>query len=522
MAAYAGPFPGNTGTETVKKKVSDTTLGGRKYITESRNYYKGFSASNDEEFKDAANAAFKSEAIETREIPSGHIRKLEYASHDRLLRVTFYNGAVVIYRDIASALAGELLKLAETGATMRDRKGAERHLLGIRFWELIRIKHHRYGSAKPFLYQKHSSYKYINSNKRYLIQINRDNYDAIAKFYRGNGTLNMPTNTDLGSFIESPFSEQELIAMANGAKITDDYKLDGDIYDAKHRGKISQLPTDFADNDDYNDGSSTSDDIEYDAQGNKVEYGPSAADYGYAPSAEDVVLSQEAAREAARNGTSNSPSASDNVDADSELELLRSKLSDARRKFTADYTTKKRIEYSNKVNDKMAELMSTGAFDDISESKLRSNVYKLYGLEGKLLKKVDDLTEHAYRRNGRINELIEGGYINKEDVTKLRELEKKSNMNKTAGGVMRHVWTANELINMGGQGPTAVKPEHRPAYINILRECVNEGSFEKALRFLKDTQGDTYRYDTKTHAYKHVKDTHYADEWDTWTWGPGA
>lgn len=71
----------------------------------------------------------------------GHIIGLDYSPAAQLLKVKFKSGSIVVYFRVPSTVAGELLHFARTGQTMMSQKtGEERHVLGIRFWDLIRIR----------------------------------------------------------------------------------------------------------------------------------------------------------------------------------------------------------------------------------------------------------------------------------------------------------------------------------------------------------------------------------------------
>lgn len=88
---------------------------------------------------------------------TGHIIKLEYAVMYKILRVTFKKpskgGQVVAYMNVPSPVAGELLYLAESNQTqISASSGTLRHVLGMRFWDLIRIRGTIHGSRYPFEY----------------------------------------------------------------------------------------------------------------------------------------------------------------------------------------------------------------------------------------------------------------------------------------------------------------------------------------------------------------------------------
>ncbi len=88
---------------------------------------------------------------------TGHIIKLEYAVLYKVLRVTFRkpskSGQVVAYLNVPAPVAGELLYLAESNQTqVSASSGTLRHVLGIRFWDLIRIRGTIHGTRYPFNY----------------------------------------------------------------------------------------------------------------------------------------------------------------------------------------------------------------------------------------------------------------------------------------------------------------------------------------------------------------------------------
>lgn len=88
---------------------------------------------------------------------TGHIIKLEYAEMYKILRVTFKkpskDGQVVAYMNVPAPVAGELLYLAEANPTqVSATNGSIRHVLGMRFWDLVRIRGTIHGTRYPFKY----------------------------------------------------------------------------------------------------------------------------------------------------------------------------------------------------------------------------------------------------------------------------------------------------------------------------------------------------------------------------------
>lgn len=79
----------------------------------------------------------------------GHIALLEYSPWYQILRVTFTNnGSVVAFFRVPKLVAGTLMSLAQSKATRHDG----RHVLGIYFWDLVRIRGTVHGSRYKFEY----------------------------------------------------------------------------------------------------------------------------------------------------------------------------------------------------------------------------------------------------------------------------------------------------------------------------------------------------------------------------------
>ena len=90
----------------------------------------------------------------------GHILYLEYNSDTQIARITFWDNSVVIYFRVPRQVFGELYTLAvsKTKAT-HTFNGSERHELGVRFWDLIRIRGSKHGSRYRFVYTSESGYE---------------------------------------------------------------------------------------------------------------------------------------------------------------------------------------------------------------------------------------------------------------------------------------------------------------------------------------------------------------------------
>lgn len=85
----------------------------------------------------------------------GHIKFLEYKSYNGkfFLRVTFWDDKACVYINVPTAVAGQLKYLAESKNETYSAVGnGKRHVLGMRFWDLIRVRGTIHGSRYSFRY----------------------------------------------------------------------------------------------------------------------------------------------------------------------------------------------------------------------------------------------------------------------------------------------------------------------------------------------------------------------------------
>ena len=135
----------------------------------------------------------------------GHIAKIEYAKMQQVLRVTFVNnGSICVFFRVPSAVAATLMSHAESGATgVSKADGTTRHLLGMEFWDLVRIRGQIHGSRYPFEYLSRNRYKLTGSNRRYRVTLSDENIKLIlGKKYYGR-------ELKPGETIETVLSEEE-------------------------------------------------------------------------------------------------------------------------------------------------------------------------------------------------------------------------------------------------------------------------------------------------------------------------
>lgn len=118
----------------------------------------------------------------------GHITLLEYAmenDHTRtgILRVSFLNGDVCLFFNVPPAVYGTLKHHAVHKSTAGSYRShgeiRQRHLLGVEFWNLVRIRGHRYGAKFPFSYEHKAEGKIVRHGNRRIVTLTPDIAQAI-------------------------------------------------------------------------------------------------------------------------------------------------------------------------------------------------------------------------------------------------------------------------------------------------------------------------------------------------------
>lgn len=194
--------------ESVEYWVADTDLGVPLGFNEAMGSLlpQEFDATNDKSVFDTIEKSFstyKHKSVDG----CGHIAKVEYATYSQILRVTFNQGEqrVCCFFKVPSTVAAELLLFAENKALTRSSvTGKEVHILGVRFWDLIRIRGTKYGARYPFTYSESGQF---TTNKRYDT-INNEDFDGtvMQQEQKNNGigpakssssSANVATGTDL-------------------------------------------------------------------------------------------------------------------------------------------------------------------------------------------------------------------------------------------------------------------------------------------------------------------------------------
>ena len=247
---YKRPEDWDKGITRRKRKLHDTNGNVYDvYYYPDVDYHLGFSAQNDQERLAVAQKAFDPENPTHGEVISqkgcGHISQVEYAQKEHILRITFTNnGAICLFFDVPTAVAGELIYLAKSKRT-RHKDG--RHMLGIRFWDYIRIRGTQHGAKYPFEYESHGSGTIVQGNGRHAVTLTQDNVlalfgnntkalakmemlkdidanteftvvlsDAEMKMY--NDALSELQQTDAGGYVKPSHSDKPLVQLADALR----------------------------------------------------------------------------------------------------------------------------------------------------------------------------------------------------------------------------------------------------------------------------------------------------------------
>ena len=178
---YKRPEDWDKGIKRRKRKLHDTNGNVYDvYYYPDVDYHLGFSAENDQERLAIAQKAFDlNNPIHGEVITQkgcGHISQIEYAQKEHILRVTFTNnGAICLFFEVPTAVAGELIHLAKSKRTRHDG----RHILGVRFWDYIRIRGIQHGAKYPFEYESHGSGTIVQGRGRNTVTLTLNRANAL-------------------------------------------------------------------------------------------------------------------------------------------------------------------------------------------------------------------------------------------------------------------------------------------------------------------------------------------------------
>lgn len=446
----------------------------------------GFNARNNEDAEAYASNALNKPNVEDVKIDKGHIKRIEYTSREQVMRVTFWNDAKVIYFRVPTACAGMLLHFAKDNYEVAPDKetGRSRHVLGVAFWNYVRIRGQIHGSRYPFQYEQHGVYKLTGSNKLYRVKLTEDNFEKILG-RKYNGALKP------GDVIETPLSEEQY-ALYDEARTLDDNtrsieenKFTAMDYDTNADGEAVKAEASFE--------NELVDRLDRELYNNNRQ----------APQAELVrkdPLTKEEADEL-RNLIAELKTGRNQAKKD-----LYDKRKESSSAFN-DWKNAHKAEYEDLLRQENERLLKKGQADQIAWRKAALDFYE-GETEGMNINKLADRLKRATRvatagidnmrgyvgldkdegkLYGRASNILEDRY------GRYVELMRKAAAPHFANNMSRRVWTKDDLYKM--TDPVIMPDNNQRA---VYKAYLAIEDWNGALNFLKNHQGPAQRWDQRT------------------------
>ena len=389
----------------------------------------------------------------------GHIAKVEYAQVQQVLRVTFTNnGAICLFYRVPTAVAGELLALAQKKSEqMSAVDGTMRHTLGIVFWDLVRIRGQRHGARYPFEYESRGRYKLTGSGKRYSVVLSDENIKKVlgGRYY----------SRDLkpGETVTAILSEEEY------AKWQEE----------EHGQALAGIKMQTVNNKDTGEQQQEREGVEADFYDNHAEAqagGPGLREIlGAEDFARYMELSQQMAyaqSEAQQNREAELQGQTVNMSKEAKEALWSKAMSDPRFLKKNGMPDIEKIE--NYVLSEMDKYVSGN--EDYADKR-----YKTYHMKASANPARVVVTPHS---------VFAGDKKALNDYLRLTALIRRAdNPTKYAATYVGRPWTISELISFANATvPGAISVEHAPLY----KRLIQMNDYEAALNFLKNHKHNIY------------------------------
>lgn len=404
--------------------------------------------------------------IESGKTSEGHIQEIEYAVKEQVMRVTFANGGVCLFFRVPSAVAGLLLNSIKRGNYVHhtDSRGIKRHAVGSLFWDLVRIRHQRYGARYPFQYERRADYALTNSNKRYLVKLTDRNFSAVlGKDY--NGPLK-PGDTVLSPLTQSQY--EDYIKFQEDT--TDNFEHAGTTSMAKklrsvnERGEVTE---------DYTSAADQTFDEQYKAYQREKALEEYAEKYKNAKQSwmsDKDYEELKRLRELVDKQQSNAREAYD--------EDLKARLKAIKDKWIAAHP-KAYQSLLNRVKD-------DPSFDLEYETYAAANLGDFFKKKDFSIKKKYSLGKHIANLDKR--EAFSSD-AEMQEYNRLRKFENAPAYAKKMVTPFTRIWTKNELEMMANPSiPGALRQDQLPTFKAYLKA----GDYENALEYLKTINGNYY------------------------------
>lgn len=395
----------------------------------------------------------------------GHIAKIEYAQVQQVLRVTFANnGAICLFYRVPTAVAGELLALAQKKSEqMSVVDGKMRHTLGIVFWDLVRIRGQRHGARYPFEYESRGRYKLTSSGKRYSVVLSDENIKKVlsGRYY---GRELKPGETVTAILSEEEYAKwQEEVhgQTLAGIKMRTVYNKDSGEQQLQ---EVEGVEANFYDNH-----------VASQVGGPGLEEILGASDF-----ARYMELSQKMAHaqsEAQQNREAELQGKHINLSEDAKKELWSKAF--ARAVTDPELQGKNGKPSIQKLTDyvlSQMDKMSTGTNEDYADKRFKTYHMKVSANPARVT-----VTPH---------QVFAGDKTALNDYLRLSAVIRKAdNPTKYAATYVGRPWTVSELINFANPTvPGAISVEHAPLY----KRLIQMNDYEAALNFLKNHKHNIY------------------------------
>lgn len=183
--------------------------------------------------------------------PEGHISKLEYSllaggDYGGLLKVTFRNrGDAVIFFDVPPNVAGYLIRLGETMAlapsqyikvSSSDGRVKTRHMLGVEFWNLVRIRKQDGGDIHSTRYA--FAYATDNRSMRTYAIPGRPPSGKYTKIYTADNDFSIKHTNMSNPLLDNNIKKEALDYIS---KLSDKaiYRIAAALYDDENEGWVN-------------------------------------------------------------------------------------------------------------------------------------------------------------------------------------------------------------------------------------------------------------------------------------------
>jgi hypothetical protein len=452
-------------------------------------FYEAGEVSDIDKMLAVAEHAFASERKDAVE-GCGHIAKLEFAMENDgyntgVMRVTFKDQVtgsdsdICLFFNVPPAVYGTLKHhaLHKTTCGYYNARGGQqqRHLLGVEFWNLVRIRGRAYGAKFPFSYEKKAEGKIVRHSKRRIVSLTQDMVRVLAA--NGNGKtdffLRMSRVLKPNDKVEVVVTDEEIAALI-------------DELDRQNAEKIK--PGGFA----VMESASG-----YDSEGNAID-ASTAVRKGMSYSAtrvEDTMASED-----------NDSESSNKKALKSLRRQLGEKLYDDLKSRVKDYTSSD--EFEGAVAAYMADGMTAAeARRKVLQNWRSSNDPVAQAIDINKSKTEDKIKDSLWIDTPeKVSNILYGKKVYSGFVQ--NELPAKN-----AGQYTGVVWTPQKLIDFANPTiPGNIDLEHASAYKALIKAKDWVGAF----KFLKD---HGFRYDYVKHPWSKDTDSngrHYRENVETY------